>query len=113
MNLTYHGEAANEICQATEWYDQQRSGLGSEYRRAVMEVLESVVGWPDSFARYEFITARRWPNIRRAIVKRFSQVVVFDVRENEVHVLAVYHSSRKPNYWFHRLKPDRHEAGDN
>ena len=59
---------------------------------------------PESFARYEFVPSRRWRNLRRAIVKRFKFVIVFDVRESDVLIHAGYQASRDPKYWLQRLR---------
>ena len=32
-----------------------------------------------------------------------SFLIVFDIRDAEIVIVAVYHSSRRPNYWMRRL----------
>ena len=55
---------------------------------------------PEQFPVYEGIATRR--QFRRARVNRFPYVVVFEIRTDEVLVVAVAHASRKPGYWQRR-----------
>ena len=103
MILTFLDEAISEIAESTNWFDRQSRGLGAEFRKEIDQVLESITVAPESFARFEFLGARRGKNVRRAITARFSQVIVFAVREAEIVVVAVYHSRRHPKYWTKRL----------
>ena len=102
MKLIVSEAATTEIGQAADWFESQQSGLGEAFHQAVKRTLESLLNAPESYARYEFVTSRRWPNLRRAIEQRFSYVIVFDVRDDDVVIVAVHHSSRRPGFWFKR-----------
>jgi hypothetical protein len=41
--------------------------------------------------------------VRRQILKRFPYMVVFACRDEELVVVAVSHTRRKPLYWLNRL----------
>ena len=103
MNVIFHEEAAAEIVTASTWFDNQACGLGDEFATAFDQCLSSLCFAPESYARYEFLRSRRWRNVRRAIMPRFSYVIVFEVRPTDLRVLAVHHAHRRPGYWFHRL----------
>ena len=60
----------------------------------------------------QFPIVPRSADVHRAVVERFPYVVVFLVREDTIHVLAVAHQRRRPTYWrgratSARAKPDR------
>jgi plasmid stabilization system protein ParE len=42
-------------------------------------------------------------DIRRAIVKRFPYAIYYEIRENELLVLAIFHSKRDPQQWRLRI----------
>ena len=105
MILSFLDEAISEVADSTAWFDCQLQGLGAEFRKEFEQSLESIIAAPESFARFEFLNARRGKNVRRAVTSRFSHVIVFDVRDAEIVIVAVYHSSRRPNYWMKRLGP--------
>ena len=103
MIVSFLEEALIEVAEAVDWFDNQSSGLGAEFRREFEQNLESIGSVPDSFARLEFLRSQRWSRVRRAVMRRFSYVIVFDVRDTEALIVAVYHARRRPNYWFKRL----------
>ena len=103
MIVSFLEEVIVEVAEAVDWFDNQSFGLGAEFRQEFEQSLESIGNVPESFARFEFLRSRRWRNIRRAVMRRFSYVIVFDVRDAEVLIVAVYHARRRPNYWFKRL----------
>jgi toxin ParE1/3/4 len=42
-------------------------------------------------------------NLRRAVVRRFPFAVFYDVTEDEIRVIAVFHSRRNPEGWQSRV----------
>ena len=56
--------------------------------------------FPLRFGRIE--TVRTAVTVRRARVVGFPDIVVFDVQPDEILVLAVAHTSRRPGYWLKR-----------
>ena len=93
-------EAEQELRKAIQYYQRSRAGLGAEFYRCVADTMTAVGDHPDRFPVYEGKSTRR--RFRRARVKRFPYVVVFESREDEVLVVAVAHASRKPGYWQRR-----------
>ncbi|MGH7199704.1 MAG: type II toxin-antitoxin system RelE/ParE family toxin [Planctomycetaceae bacterium] len=37
--------------------------------------------------------------MRRQSLERFPYRVIFEVRQDEVRILAIFHHSRQPGYW--------------
>jgi hypothetical protein len=94
--------AIDEISQAALWFDQQRPGLGDEFWRSIDSVLLEIGNRPLQFARSEFASTQ--VDLRFAVVRRFNFVVHFAIEHDEVHVVAVAHTARRPGYWLHRVR---------
>ena len=90
--------ASTELAEAIRWYEQQRSGLGGELFDAISETIDLIRTHPDIGTPR---TTRR-PS-RQLRVNRFPYHVVYRVREEDIYVVAVAHTSRRPDYWKHRL----------
>lgn len=71
-------EIRRDLVEASRWYDQQRSGLGSGFVAAVLEVLESLAENPHLNARRSRRREVCW-----RLARRFPSRVVYEVREQE------------------------------
>jgi toxin ParE1/3/4 len=102
VRLRFHGEARIEFIAASEWYEEERPGLGDEFVDEVGKGLEAIAAHPDAWPAAA--RQRRKVAARRFIVPRFPYVLVYAVRSGEIVVLAVAHAKRKPGYWRKRLR---------
>jgi len=86
--------ASDEVAEAIRWYEMRRSGLGSDFYDAIVQTIDLIRTHP------EIGTPRmgRLPN-RQLRVTRFPYKVVYRVREHNIYVVAVAHTSRRPGYW--------------
>ena len=94
-------EAEQEIDAAVGWYEAQRPGLGLDLIAALQEAKERLMEDPGSFP-----LVPRTPeplHVRRCPVQRFPYWLVFVELVDEIRVLAVAHSRRRPGYWRSRL----------
>lgn len=60
--------AEAEMRQAAEWYDSQRTGLGSEFLLAVDEAIQQIGLAPERFPRLE--TVAEAESLRRHLLKK-------------------------------------------
>jgi plasmid stabilization system protein ParE len=90
-------EARAEFDEAFDWYEQQRAGLGVDFVARVQEVFDRISDSPE-FYEQVFL------NVRRGIVHRFPYLVLYQIEENQVLVLAVFHSKRDPKIWQTRTR---------
>lgn len=92
-------EAAEELRAAADWYDAERSGLGDdlliEADRVLVAIQEAPTTWP---------LAPESRVARRLMFKRFPYFAYYLVRDNDIWVVAFVHTSRRPDYWLHRMK---------
>ena len=93
-------EAEAELLEAAIWYEGHREGLGWEFYECIVETCKSIGKDPLRFPVYEGTTLSR--EVRRALVDRFPFVVIFEIREDEILIVAIAHTSRKANYWQNR-----------
>jgi toxin ParE1/3/4 len=97
----YHPAARDELHGAVAFDESERPGRGVDLEEAVRRVVRRIQLLPQS--------APRWPRIdpqeiRRAKVKRHPYVVVYAVLEDQLVVLAIAHTSKRPGYWRERIE---------
>ncbi|MCE9556365.1 MAG: type II toxin-antitoxin system RelE/ParE family toxin [Planctomycetes bacterium] len=92
--------AKEETREAAAWYERQRAGLGLEFLIAVEATILEIGRSPERFPRLETLPEEK--SVRRALVDRFSYVVIFEEIEGKIRILAVAHTSRRPSYWKRR-----------
>jgi toxin ParE1/3/4 len=88
-----HREAVAEIDEAMAYYEQQRRGLGLEFRAEVDEALAWIqqdpnIGTPFKRSRFRFFVLRRFP-----------YVIYYAEEPTFVWVVAVAHARRRLGYW--------------
>ncbi|WP_390843642.1 type II toxin-antitoxin system RelE/ParE family toxin [Anatilimnocola floriformis] len=88
--------AARDLDEARDWYDEQSSGRGLLFLKAVEQKVEFVRNNPELFA----IQHRRG---RVAKVDRYPYIIVFTIDGNYVVIFAITHTSRAPETWQSRI----------
>lgn len=98
-----------EIERAVEWYEKHRPELGLELTCELRSILAELLERPDKTLAAPGIDPAL--GVRRRLLPTFPYAVVVLERDDAVHVLAVAHVKKKPNYWLGRLRrvqtPDR------
>lgn len=103
MSLRFYiePEAAAELDEAVNWYEEKRLDLGRDFLEAVDEALAFIASWPRS--------GKPAPNVpkgfaaRRTPVRRFPYHVVYIETPSAIRILAFAHDRRLPSYWHTRL----------
>jgi toxin ParE1/3/4 len=86
--------ASDELTQAVRWYEQQRPGLGAELFDAVAHTVELIR------TNTEIGTLREGRfSSRQFLLRRFPYKVVYRERNDDIYIVAIAHTSRRPNYW--------------
>jgi len=94
-------EAVIEATEAAAWYENARSGLGSEFAQAILAALDLL--------EEEVVPLTTMPGkagqegARRLRLNRFPYDVVVRAQSTEIIVVAIAHHSRRPGYWQSRL----------
>lgn len=100
--LRIHEAAALEATEAAAWYEQERTGLGSEFEQAIdraLDVLEQ-----DVIPLTSMPGAAGKRGVNRLLLKRFPFSVVVREYPNEIVVIAFAHFAKRPGYWRGRLR---------
>lgn len=97
MSFTFHPEARIEFIEATAYYETCREGLGLRFSREVYATINRIAVRPSAWPQ---ISA----NTRRCLTRRFPYSVIYEVREEDLLIIAVTHSNREPGYWKNRIK---------
>ncbi|MCY2990381.1 MAG: type II toxin-antitoxin system RelE/ParE family toxin [Planctomycetota bacterium] len=94
--LIIRPEAAVDIQVARDWYEGQRSGLGSQFLACLGDRLNQIQGSPQMYAQ---VLGR----VRRCKIRRFPYLVFYREFEDRGEVLAMFHASRNPQLWQSRV----------
>jgi plasmid stabilization system protein ParE len=94
--IRLHPAAQQELEEAAAFYDLEGPGLGSAFLADFEKAGEQMRLLPESSP-----IVRR--HARKKLMTRFPYAVVYSLVMNDVFVLAVAHSRRRPFYWQDRL----------
>ncbi len=95
-SVTIHADAEAELREALERYEQQRAGLGREFREEFEAALERVRKNPELYAAEDDLGGRYCP------FRRFPYTLVYVELGDHIWVAAVAHQRRRPRYWARR-----------
>jgi plasmid stabilization system protein ParE len=104
VTFRIHEEARAELVDAADYYEREQAGLGAEFTTLADDALRKIEKTPRRFAKLE--TIRFKAEIRRCLLTKFPYLVIYELESELVHVLAVAHASRRPNYWLKRRSKD-------
>ena len=97
MKLRLHRLAVAEIDHEVDYYEGRQTGLGDQLENEIDAVLRRIIRFPES--------APQWkgrPGRRLAVLDRFPFTIPYQVVGEEIVVLALAHTSRRPGYWLRR-----------
>lgn len=92
MTFDFHPEAEAELLESIDYYEEYEPGLGEDFSLEVFLAIQNVL---------EFPTA--WPildgDVRRCLVNRFPFAILYSIEQGKIHIVAVMHLHREPEYW--------------
>lgn len=94
--VEFHRLAQKDYEDGFDWYAARSAATAQRFKKAVDVAYRRIVDGPLSLPVLS-------GNYRWARVTRFPYMLVFRLRElDDVVVVAVAHTSRRPGYWRHR-----------
>lgn len=101
LEVEYHPLAADEVVNAEDWYETESAGLGDRFLAAVEATVKRESRWPTA-GRPNVIAADGTVVNRKTPVGGFPWAVGYEVADDKLFVLVVFHQHRKPDYWTDR-----------
>lgn len=93
--IRYHPLFDCDVREAAGWYDRRTEGLGDRFTEAVRDAVNSVIADPERFA----VTS---VGLRYVRIQHFPYVVLFDLVDGLLVLLAVVHTARSMEKWRER-----------
>jgi hypothetical protein len=97
MKYSFHPAARIELNESVDYYEERRDGLGTEFLKEIYYTIQNILKYPNAWS----ILSR---NTRRCLTKRFPYGVIYQIKEDEVIIIAIMQLNRKPGYWANRIK---------
>src|SRR3712207_1896914 len=88
-------EAAREVQEAFDWYEERSEGLGLEFLRAAEACLAGAQRSPLAFPKVH-------KEVRRVLMRKFPYALFYLLEEESIVVVACFHAKRDPIDWLRR-----------
>jgi toxin ParE1/3/4 len=95
--LTYLSIAELELAEAANFYDERQPGVGRHFLDAIREAGENIRRNSEWWPVFE-------APVRGCRVYPFPYRLLYRELPDRIQIVAVYHSSRRPDGWKNRLK---------
>jgi toxin ParE1/3/4 len=90
-----HPEAEIELEKAAAYYENQREGLGQEFRLEFEAALGRLLENPQTYVI-------EVDQVRACSLKRFPYTIYYAELDDQIWLAAVAHHHRRPGYWYRR-----------
>ncbi len=96
MKINFLEIAQIELDDAIEYYNYELPGLGDAFLTEALNALDRIGEFPEAWHPSSKRT-------RRCQTRRFPYGIIYQIREQEILVVAIAHFHRKPDYWKGRI----------
>ena len=97
MQVTFLTLAQQEVDEAVQWFGQSDADLSQSFLNDLAQAVNLIKKFP--YASFQVV-----PEVRRCLFAHYPYALIYSVVEETILVLALAHTSRKPDYWVDRLK---------
>ncbi len=97
MKLRIHRLAVAEIDHEVDYYESRHVGLGAELEYEIETAFELVLQFPEAAPQWKLRSDRRVLTL-----DRFPFTLPYQIVGDEIVILALAHTSRRPGYWSRR-----------
>jgi plasmid stabilization system protein ParE len=98
--LRTHPEADRELEEAISYLADRTLWQASRFADAYHAALDRIIARPEGC---HFV----WREYRRYNIPGYSHALIYRSRQDEVHLIAVMHEKRHPDYWKYRISDDQ------
>ena len=90
--------AKTDLSDASKWYEQRQKGLGKRFLSEMKESFNIICNNPEGFPI-------RYDDYRIYFTKIFPYSIHYQYIDNlnEIHIKAIFHTSRNPHIWEQRI----------
>ena len=92
ISVVFDPDARAEFLEAVRYYEDYQAGLG---RRFQMTVETAVQGIAETPFRYRLLHSP----FRRYLLPNFPYTIIYCIEPENILIIAVAHTKRKPEYW--------------
>ena len=96
MRIRFLEIAQIELDEAITYYNYELVGLGDAFLTEVLKALDRIGDYPKAWHPCSKRT-------RRCQTRRFPYGIIYQIREDEILVIALANLHRKPDYWKDRI----------
>ena len=96
MKINFLEIAQIELDDAVEYYNYEVSGLGDAFLAEVLNALDMIGEFPTAWHPCSERT-------RRCRTRRFPYGIIYQIRNQEILIVAIANLHRKPDYWKDRI----------
>ena len=96
MKISLLESAQIELDETIEYYNYESFGLGDDFLKEFLTALKRIGEFPEA---WQPCTKRT----RRCQTRRFPYGIIYQIREQEILVIAVANLHREPDYWKERI----------
>lgn len=95
-------DAEEEIKHELRWYENQSAGLGDDLWREIQHTVALISGHPQIGSVVTRV--RVTPQVRRVRLRRFPFYIVYREFDEEIELVALAPTSKRPGYWRYRTQ---------
>ncbi|MEE9429411.1 MAG: type II toxin-antitoxin system RelE/ParE family toxin [Melioribacteraceae bacterium] len=96
MKLKFIHPSEQELIDAYQFYEEQLTGLGNQFINEFNNTIKVILNHPTLWKKVGEKT-------RRALIKRFSYLILYIYKEETIHITCIAHQHRNPSYYVERL----------
>jgi plasmid stabilization system protein ParE len=96
MTFRFHPEARAELNHSVDFYEERQTRLGLEFLEEVYSAIQLIIEFPKAFPKQS-------KNTRKCLVNRFPFAIIYQIKPDEIFIVAIAHLSRKPGFWKKRV----------
>ena len=96
MKYSFHPAARQEFNEAVDYYEDCYPELGHRFTDEIYSTIHRIIEFPYAWAQLS-------KNTRRCLTNRFPYGVIYQIKDDEIIVIAVSQLNRRPNYWIDRV----------
>jgi hypothetical protein len=91
----FHPLVADDLLSGVGYYDNISVELGNRFRTSVRSRLEVISARPESFAIIH-------DKMRASMIDRFPYVILYEIHDEMIAILGVFHAASDQKGWFER-----------